>query len=191
MLTRKHTNGKRNRILNVATELFSRHPYHKVAMDSIAKKANVAKGTLYYHFNSKEELYASLLHDGVDLMIQRLNTQSVTISPVEKIRNIVSELIDFFHENRAFFNVLQQEEVRLLTKKLKDCYSKICTLKDLLVSAIREGIEKGNFIEIKKPELLAEMVLGMIKVPVTKGMYDKKQHSELATEILLNGLNRR
>lgn len=185
----ENSNGKRDKIISVATDLFSRYPYHKVAMDTIAKKAKVAKGTLYYHFNSKEELYASLLQGGVDTMLRRLNTGTGHAAPEEKLRSIIRELILFFHENRAFFVVLHQEEIRLLTKKLKNCYRKICTVKDLLISTIREGIEKGAFRAVSKPELLAEMILGMIKVPVTKGIYDKEQHSEIATEILLNGLN--
>jgi len=189
MHSQENMNGKRSMILRVATDLFSRYPYHKVAMDSIAKKANVAKGTLYYHFNSKEELYASLLHEGVDEMLQKLNAQPGNTTPEEKLKRILRELILFFHENRAFFVVLHQEEIRLLTKKLKNCYRKICTVKDLLVSTIKEGIEKGAFRTVSKPELLAEMILGMIKVPVTKGIYDKQHHSEIATEILLNGLN--
>ncbi|MBI5214055.1 MAG: helix-turn-helix transcriptional regulator, partial [Nitrospirae bacterium] len=42
--------GKKDSILGAATGLFSKRPYHMVAMDDIARKARVAKGTLYYHF---------------------------------------------------------------------------------------------------------------------------------------------
>ena len=44
-------------ILSVATRLFSRFGFHKTSMDEIAKIARKAKGSLYYHFASKEDLF--------------------------------------------------------------------------------------------------------------------------------------
>jgi AcrR family transcriptional regulator len=181
-------NVKKTRILDVATELFSRHPYHKVAMDTIAEKANVAKGTLYYHFKSKEELYASLLHEGIDSLLKKLNQEFNSRSAEEKLKTVISELIGFFNENRDFFVVLQQEEAKLLSKKMRNCYEKICTVKELLVSIINEGIKDGSFINTGRNDLIAEMILGMIRSPVVKGQYDKQIHEKIMAEILFSGL---
>jgi len=51
----------RDSILSVATKLFSRFGFHKTSMDEIAKIARKAKGSLYYHFASKEELFKEVV----------------------------------------------------------------------------------------------------------------------------------
>src|SRR5712671_762371 len=57
---------KRERILGAALKLFAHEPYQAVTMDRVAKAANVAKGTLYLYFPSKDALYLGILSDGLD-----------------------------------------------------------------------------------------------------------------------------
>ena len=47
---------KRMRILRAATELFIRHGYRKTSVDEIARRAEVAKGTVYLYFPNKGQL---------------------------------------------------------------------------------------------------------------------------------------
>ena len=51
----------RDKILSVANKLFSRFGFHKTSMDEIAKIARKAKGSLYYHFASKEDLFKEVV----------------------------------------------------------------------------------------------------------------------------------
>ena len=51
----------RRRILDAAYELFYRKGFGRVSVDEIAALAGVTKRTLYYHFQSKDELLASAL----------------------------------------------------------------------------------------------------------------------------------
>ena len=53
--------GTRVKIVSVATKLFSRFEFHKTSMDEIAKIARKAKGSLYYHFASKEDLFKEVV----------------------------------------------------------------------------------------------------------------------------------
>ena len=61
----------KNKILKVASKLFSRYGFYKTSMDEIAKIARKAKGSLYYYFKSKEELFTEV----VEIEIQNLKTQ--------------------------------------------------------------------------------------------------------------------
>lgn len=47
-------------ILDAALELFRQHGYRRTSMEDIAHAANVAKGTLYIYFKSKDELFEAL-----------------------------------------------------------------------------------------------------------------------------------
>lgn len=174
--------------MNVAMELFSKYPYHKVAMDDIARQAKVAKGTLYYHFKSKESLYASLLYDGVDKLLSRLKERFKEGDVVGNIRLFVKELTRFFYEKRAFFIVLQREETRVLNKKLTNCYKKFCTVKDILTSFIEEGMAKGIVRKDIDPFVTAELIMGMIKGPVTNGKIDPNEHADTIMELLTKGI---
>ena len=53
--------GKREQILQVATELFLRLGYKKTTLDDIANKLEIQKGGIYYYFKSKKELFHEVL----------------------------------------------------------------------------------------------------------------------------------
>jgi len=48
-------------ILETATRIFARFGYTKTALDEIAQEASIAKGTIYYYFSSKEELFLQVV----------------------------------------------------------------------------------------------------------------------------------
>jgi len=47
---------RRQKIMNAASELFIQHGYRKTSMDDVAKRAGVAKGTVYLYFKNKSDL---------------------------------------------------------------------------------------------------------------------------------------
>ena len=53
--------AKREHLVETAQRLFSKHGYHGTGIDMILKESGVAKKTLYYHFQSKEELIVEVL----------------------------------------------------------------------------------------------------------------------------------
>ncbi len=54
-------NEKENDILDASTELFIKYGYDKTTVAEIAKNTGISKGAIYLHFNSKEQLFESLL----------------------------------------------------------------------------------------------------------------------------------
>jgi AcrR family transcriptional regulator len=53
--------SKREQLIETALELFSKHGFHAVGIDTILAKAGIAKRTLYNHFKSKDELILAVL----------------------------------------------------------------------------------------------------------------------------------
>lgn len=53
--------GTKKSILDVARELFDRFGYEKTSMNDIAKRSHKAKGSLYYNFNGKMDIFKSLV----------------------------------------------------------------------------------------------------------------------------------
>jgi AcrR family transcriptional regulator len=55
-------NDTRDRILDVALDLFIEQGYDKTSLREIAERVGVTKAALYYHFSSKEEIIRTLVH---------------------------------------------------------------------------------------------------------------------------------
>ncbi len=49
------------RILDAASALILRWGYHKITLDDVSRQAGVAKGTMYLHWKTREELFAALV----------------------------------------------------------------------------------------------------------------------------------
>lgn len=177
---------KKDSILGAATGLFSKRPYHMVAMDDIARKARVAKGTLYYHFRSKEDLYAALLRDGLDNLLMRLKAES-NEDTVEDLKLFINGLAEFFSEKREFFEVLKREEGKLLSKKLKNCYEKTCSVKGLLHCILQKGMDEGIFRSSLNVQVISEIILGMIKSAID-GKIETKKLSGTIFDMLIYGI---
>jgi AcrR family transcriptional regulator len=66
--------GTRRQILEAAYALFRRRGYSRVSMDEIAAATTVTKRTLYYHFESKDQLLAAVLEAQHELALAAFRT---------------------------------------------------------------------------------------------------------------------
>jgi AcrR family transcriptional regulator len=86
----------RDAILDAAVELFITEGFEKTSMDAIAIAASVAKGTLYYHFKSKEGI--------VEAVVQRYaSAMEAALSGIEK-----NEALDFVGKLAAFIEAMKK-----------------------------------------------------------------------------------
>jgi len=61
--SKKDRKDTKQHIIDTARALFSESSYLGVSMSDIAKKLNITKAALYYHFSSKEEMYNAVLDE--------------------------------------------------------------------------------------------------------------------------------
>ena len=98
-------------ILSVATRLFSRFGFHKTSMDEIAKIARKAKGSLYYHFASKEELFREV----VSIEMTNLKNQLAIIvsnpdlNASEKIKNYLIKRMEILNSAANYHETLKAD----------------------------------------------------------------------------------
>lgn len=103
----------RQRIQDVALELFAEHGYEKTSLREIAEQLGVTKAALYYHFKTKEDLVTSLFEDLVlgpaDEVIawaqaHRPTTLETKLEILRRYNVCISNatpLVRFMHENQA------------------------------------------------------------------------------------------
>lgn len=61
-------NKTKRRIFNTAIKIFSEKGYDNTSVEEITAIAGVAKGSLYYHFAKKEDIFDMLLEEGQKLL---------------------------------------------------------------------------------------------------------------------------
>ena len=61
-------NKTKRKIFETSMKLFAEKGYDATSIEEITANVGVAKGTLYYHFSSKEEIFQFLIEEGVKLL---------------------------------------------------------------------------------------------------------------------------
>ena len=86
----------KDKILTVATKLFGRYGFNKTSMDEIAKIARKAKGSLYYHFHSKEILFTEVVKRELTNLQTILNkiSKNKEMLAVEKLKQYIVVRMD-------------------------------------------------------------------------------------------------
>jgi AcrR family transcriptional regulator len=102
----REENARLASITAAAERVFAERGYHQARMDDIAEAAELAKGTLYYYFKSKDEIYAHLLERDVgkarDEMRRRISDQA---SFFEVIQQTVDLYLEYFDKNVGFLKI--------------------------------------------------------------------------------------
>jgi len=108
VLTRKEREKLRHRkeILEAAEKVFARLGYHETSIQEIARVAEFSVGSIYNFFESKEELYSSILRMRLEELHQRVKKETAKIKdPLEKLKKIVKIKFRMLEEHRNFFMV--------------------------------------------------------------------------------------
>ena len=142
-------NKTKNLIFESAIKIFSKSGYRGSTMDDIAENAGLAKGTLYYHFASKEEIFNFIVEEGLKILQnQVIEVQSINITPIEKLIKICRIQLTFLYGYTDFFKIVmsqlwgnesRQDELR---QKLRKYINEIET--NIKIAMDNGQIKKGD-----------------------------------------------
>lgn len=137
----------KDRILKAAEEVFSEKGYYNTKVYQIAEVAGVSVGTIYRFYDSKEELYAEVIKTKLKELERRVSRAIRGREPEEAVRAYIETVVDFFDEEKRFFELFMREVGSLVIPNeerlnLSEWYDKY-TAK--LSRVIEKGIEKGVF----------------------------------------------
>jgi AcrR family transcriptional regulator len=113
MISRKARMGemdKRGQILEVAEELFARKGYGQTTMREIAERLDMKKPSLYHHFQSKEDIYSTLILDIYRQLLDELAgllNKGETLD--EKLRLAIDRMVDFWAEHPNYPTIMAYE----------------------------------------------------------------------------------
>ena len=182
----------REGILEAAARIFSEKGYHATSMGDIAEAVNLQKASLYYHFESKQEILISLLDYALELINNRLETVlSQPLSPDEKLKQAMVCYFETIAEYQNLSAVLLLE-LRSLDPELKARHaSRREKFESLWKDLIIEGKQAGIFTDVD-PSLSGRAILGIMNWTVTwyrrDGQRSATEIANLFADLLLQGL---
>jgi len=110
----------RERILDVALNLFTDQGFDATSMREIAERLQISKPAIYYHFASKEEILMALhmrLHEFGRVALARLTGQTVTL---QLWGSLLEEMLDQMMAQRKIFLMHERNQAALEKLHRKD-----------------------------------------------------------------------
>jgi AcrR family transcriptional regulator len=97
----------RKKIIITAGQIFSHYGFKKTTMDEIAKALKMGKSSIYYYFQSKEEIFEAVLFYEANILRNELTTTIKSVeSPVDKMRNYVFVRMKAFEKLSNYYNAI-------------------------------------------------------------------------------------
>ena len=166
-------NKTKRKIFETSMKLFAEKGYENTSIEEITATVGVAKGTLYYHFSSKEEIFYFLVAEGVKLLQNSVDIKTakyqnyidkikaivlIQIKIVDKYEDIITILLSQFYGNEKR-NQRCKESIYQYIKKIEDI--------------VKEGIELK---QIKKwnEKIYASEIYGLICSCLVYKLRDKE-----------------
>jgi AcrR family transcriptional regulator len=110
----------RERILDVALDLFTDQGFDGTSMREIAERLHISKPAIYHHFASKEEILMALhlrLHEFGKAALARLTNQTVTL---QLWGSLLNEVLDQMLAQRKIFLMHERNQAALEKLHRKD-----------------------------------------------------------------------
>lgn len=153
-------NKTKRKIFETSMELFASKGYDATSIEEITSVVGVAKGTLYYHFSSKEEIFNFLVEEGMKLLKNSIEIKTQKVDNyIDKLKAIILIQIKVIVKYENIITILLSQiwgkEPRNLRCK-EYVFEYIRTIEEI----VREGIEKGEILD-GDPEIIASGIFGL------------------------------
>lgn len=194
MMTQHATRSeRRNQVLDAALTCFAEKGYHDTTMDDVVRAANLSKGTLYWYFKSKQELFRNLVETWFTDLTENLGAANASDrAPSEKLKLIVLA-IKWSAESRPglvrallefYALALHNEEVRQWVRAVHQ--QAVLMLEEL----IRSGVEGGEYRAEVDPGAMARSILAyldgaLLHRALFEGVTESPPALDQLTEILI------
>jgi AcrR family transcriptional regulator len=136
--TRRRTDT-RQRLYEAAVSLIAEQGFSATTVDDIALRAKVAKGTVYYNFKSKNDLFEELLRHGIGLLTDDFRAAVDGLPPREAVAALVRAQLDYIRRYRAFAQLLLSE----MWRTNREWQQTLILLREQAIGVIAETVQAG------------------------------------------------
>ncbi|HMJ24869.1 MAG TPA: TetR/AcrR family transcriptional regulator [Pyrinomonadaceae bacterium] len=193
--SRNGAGGKRESILRAATRVFARNGYFNSKVADIARAAEVADGTVYLYFKSKEEILHSIFDQN---MTEAISSGRVLIEklqdPGEKLRRIAMLHLERLGADPDLA-VVFQVELRGSTKFMQEFSAAgFAEYLGLLRQTFEEGQRSGVFRKDLNAKIVSKVLFGALDEMATNWIISKRKYklapmADVVMDVFLNGVS--
>ncbi|MCB0718695.1 MAG: TetR/AcrR family transcriptional regulator [Bacteroidetes bacterium] len=176
-------------ILDAALEEFGARGLAGARMSDIARRANVSKGTVYLYFDTKDDLFRSVVQRTIADAVATLNEAAVGATAEERIRGLLPSFWQLLRSKR--FEIVYRlvyAELHNFPDLMRFYSTEIAgQVSSFIADLIRAGIENGEF-RTADPDVTARMLMALcIKHATWMARPDLFPHASDRTEEQVRG----
>ncbi|MFA6003634.1 MAG: TetR/AcrR family transcriptional regulator [Elusimicrobiota bacterium] len=131
--------------MDAARSLLIRSSYQELSLDAVARKAGIAKGTLYLYYKDKYDLLMSVFEDMLAAVDARVNQVAPPDGTLASFRSLVREGLSFVDETHYFLSPFSPGQ-NILHGSMADrafCRKHLERHIEVIVARIKAGIASG------------------------------------------------
>lgn len=167
--------ARREAILAAALDEFSARGFEATRLDDVAKRAGIAKGTIYLYFRDKESLFQELIREMLTPLVGTIEAMGAADMPLAQVAGHIADLF-----MREVYETRRKDVIRLMIAegrrfpKLAEFYYRevlsriIAAVRALLARAAARGEVAPGLVDF--PQLIAAP--GLIAI-VWNGLFEK------------------
>ena len=194
-MSKRKSTEKYYKIIDAATDIFAKKGFHQARISEIAREAQIADGTIYIYFESKDDILISLfeaqMNVVLDNMVEKISEQN---NPIKKLEKFALTHLQLIEQNKNLAEIIQVE-IRQSSKFMKEYKNeKFTQYLDLVGDIIQDGQEKGIFKKDVIPSVAKRAFFGALDemsrfwVLSSRKRYDIKTSAKQISEYFLNGI---
>lgn len=150
-------NKTKRKIFETSMKLFAEKGYDATSIEEITSVVGVAKGTLYYHFSSKEEIFNFLIDEGMKLL---QNSISIKISQknnsIDKLKSIILIQLKILYKYEDFITIILSQIWGNEPRNL-ECKKYVVEYLQIIKEIVEDGIKKGEIRQFDSETIAAEI----------------------------------
>lgn len=176
---------KKQDIFNTSLQLIVSQGLHATPMSQIAREANVAAGTIYHYFSSKEEMIHELYHTIHSELEDELKAENIDLENYAfEFSSLCLSIFKFFIQNPMKFNFLHQYEHSPLGNRSEELDRNIEY--PIPVDFFRYG-QDNNLVKQYPLSLIANIVYTNISSLVRLQLYEKLELNRDIIQTVIDG----
>jgi AcrR family transcriptional regulator len=165
----------RGRLLESAKTLFSQRGYYATSVEDIVESAGFSKGTFYFYFKSKEELFKSLVEEVHLNIVKRLESFLERDLPLDDaLIEHAKVFLEDIYQNRHIAQIFLFQLVGTNEEFRELYYTKIAHLRELLAKMVDKAIQRGE-ITYKNAENIVNLYAGFLRMLVLEYVFRERE----------------
>jgi len=148
---------RRRELIDTAERLFMEKGYEHTAISDIVKELNIARGTVYYYFRSKEEILQAVVGKSITVLEQNVIQiiQDDGIDEATRLNAAINGILEFVSQRSDFIDFLHQDINAVMHAKLEK--ATVERIVPILSELVAKGNSRGRF-NIENPTETVEFL---------------------------------